>query len=56
MEKPKYIIVYSDDVRILIKKVNKKLVKGYEPQGGLICDEDGDYCQAMIKWPEEPTN
>lgn len=44
-----YIIVKGSELGIFVAEVNKLIVKGFEPIGGVAVNETGLYLQAMIK-------
>ena len=46
---PKYDIVMGSDLFKLKRGVNEVIEYGYEPFGGIFTEEDGYYCQAMVK-------
>ncbi len=48
-----YKIVWDRDDDRLIKKVNKEIKEGWQPQGGITYDTQyGIYLQVMVKYEE----
>ena len=51
MENETYKVVKDPTVWGLQMAVNQLILEGYETQGPLITDKDGDYVQSMVKKP-----
>ena len=51
MENETYRVVKDPTVWGLQMAVNQLILEGYETQGPLIMDKDGDYVQSMVKKP-----
>ena len=51
MENENYKVVKDPTVWGLQMAVNQLILEGYETQGPLITDKDGDYVQSMVKKP-----
>lgn len=49
MENENYKVVKDSTVWGLQMAVNQLILEGWETQGALIVDKDGDYVQSMIK-------
>ena len=52
-----YILIYSNELRELQLKVNRKLGQGWQPCGGIAAyglDNQNHYVQAMIKYAPPP--
>ena len=47
-----YAVVYSPDLKHLVKEVQKLITEGWKPQGGIASTDTGLY-QAMVKSQSE---
>ena len=48
-----YAVVYSPDLKHLVKEVQKWIREGWKPQGGIASTDTGLY-QAMVRFQNEP--
>ncbi|PYS08177.1 MAG: hypothetical protein DMG17_29420 [Acidobacteria bacterium] len=48
-----YAVVYSPDLKHLVKEVQKLITEGWKPQGGIASTDTGLY-QAMVRFQNEP--
>ena len=47
-----YAVVYSPDLKHLVKEVQKWITQGWKPQGGIASTDTGLY-QAMVRFQNE---